>query len=71
MKNKVGGEMNNLELEELLQIKEREINRLNNKIDSLHTEVNIRTMLNFVFGFIVALSIIYVIVEIIKKYLEV
>lgn len=71
MKNKVGGEMNDFELEELLEIKEREINRLNNKIDSLHTEIKTQTMLNFVFGSITVLSIIYAIVEILKKYLEV
>lgn len=70
MKNKVGGEMNDFELEELLEIKEREINRLNNKIDSLHTEIKTQTMLNFVFGSITVLSIIYAIVEILKKYLE-
>lgn len=71
MKNKVGGEMNDFELEELLEIKEREMNRLNNKIDSLHTEIKTQTMLNFVFGSITVLSIIYAIVEILKKYLEV
>jgi len=67
MKNKVGGEMDSFELEELLAVKEREINRLNNKIDSLHTEIKIQTMLIFVFGFITVLSIIYVIVEILKN----
>lgn len=70
MKNKVGGEMDSFELEELLVIKEREISRLNNKIDSLHTEIKTQTMLNFVFGSITVLSIIYAIVEILKKYSE-